>query len=173
MIIKFFGVILIILSGVLFGFSVKYKQYLRFRELQNFFEIVDVIYKEICVGLCDFKEALIKANDYASKYNSKIIKSALDLHRDSDGESINALWNSAIDRVREYLTPYDENDVNLLKKFAVKLSCNDVELQKKNINEFKNVLTEHMANVKNRNDKIALIPKISFYAGIIVAIVLF
>ena len=169
---KLIGTFLIILTSALTGFSIKYKYNIKISEFKNFLIILDVLNREVCINMLDFKDAIKVATEHADKYNYKIFKIIEENQFGSDGETLSDVWINTFSNPELNIFPYDVADINVLKQFGNLLGSGDVEIQKKNINSFKLLLNEHIEELKNKIKKIELIPKISLYTGVIISIIL-
>ena len=172
-IIRTIGIVFIMFSCCLCGYATKYKYNMRIHELENFLLCIDMLQKEITLKSSTIYNSLLKLLDYADEYNINFFLKVMEIQRDSDGESISEIWNTAITEATSTTAIYNNNDINIIKGIGGALGCVDITVQKENLDAIKTLLSEAIQSSKVNKDKIHISSKIGVYVGIIVSILLF
>lgn len=173
MLLKIFGALLIFISCLVCGYSVKALYSMRTKELENFLSCMDVFLNEICYSMNSISDAINNMLNYSSAYNKRFFEDFLNMYKNSDGTKIGDVWHQAVNNAEKYNTIYSKNDIEAIKRLGNLLGRGDVNHQSDNINTLKNEISRNIADSKAINEKMSISTKLGIYIGIIIVIILF
>lgn len=173
MLLKTSGALLIFMSCLGLGYSLKALCSMRTKELENFLSCMDILMNEICYSMTNISDAISKLLKYASTYNKKFFDDFLIMYKNSDGTEAGEIWYQAVDKLEKHNTIYLKNDIERIRRTGNLLGKGDVNQQSDNIISLKNEINQNIAESKAANKKMEISTKLGMYIGFIIVIILF
>lgn len=171
MIIKLFGMAIIMISSVLMGFSFAECMASRERELCNLADAIDLMIGELGYTHLAIKDIFFKISPMVRGETAELFGSICSaIER---GESIAYAWTNSLDTKAQAMSLKGE-DVSVLKKSSYLLEAYELEEQKNNLMSLKSrveSLASDASESKRKNSRI--VKMLGIYGGILLCIIVF
>ncbi len=163
---------MIFISCTLFGFVMKLKIESRLNNLKNIQLCTQIFESEIRYNMSDAIHIIQKASDVSNEANRKLFANILSDNHNNPNTPLSKIWVKVVNENYRDLE-YTKKDREALAEFGNILGSGNVETQLKNIDVFRNKISDLIQESENKTLRDgSFYSKAGIYLGVIIVILL-